>query len=962
MGIPLSRSMKLFTTVAAQSENPPAPKPLILTDEESEYPLGLYLEILEDPGGELTIDEVSSPEFDTRFIPSQEDVPNFGHSDSAYWVRLSLDNQARQMDEWLLEIGFANMHYVDLYTPLPGGNGFGVRQTGALRPVSTRDILYPRIVFALAVPTQSQQDYYLRFKNGGSMTLPLTLWAKDAFWNEAQSEQMHAWLFFGALSALLAYHLFLLFSLKDASYLFFVILLASLLLEELLYLGYFGVYIFPSLFAIKSQLHAFSLSLFVASILLFSDAFLEIKNRIPKLHTVNMGFAAVWGVIILLTPLVRYHILAVVAVPLALFSIGAVLVTGIVSWREGFHPVVFFMAAWLGMLATIILLFLVRIGIAPSTPFNENIYHTGLIWMAVCWSIALADRINLLKNETESANRALRSSENKLSQILEGLPLGVVVYGKDRRPSYANRRTAEILSNPTHGIEVDTRAGRTLEDAVDYFSLQKAGSMQAYPIEDNPIHRALQGEPASVDDIEANLGDRRVPLEIWASPVKDDLGNVESALVVLQDITGRKLVEAELAEYRQHLEALVEQRTEELSSVNEQLEVRLEWFSALNLINQAMARSADFSQIYEKILEIVNHLFVAQGSFISEWEAGRRQLKILAHSCRSNLHPDLVGTSTTLPDGILSDSNLEKGKLIHISRDQLGFLSGPMTMHIEITKIQGLMLVPLILREQFFGFLGLETIEDEKVITSEESNLLGIFSIDIAQVLEDSRQYMQTKELIAAEERNRLARDLHDSVTQVLFSMTLLADVLPQIWRRDPEQGLQRLDKLQRLTRGALAEMRTLLIELRPSAIVNTPLGDLLALLTEATASRSGLLFQLYLEHIPVLPEAVQTNFYRIAQEALNNVIKHAQAKKVVVSLSETLLPADSNGGTRREVMLVIQDDGVGYASGNEMSTHMGIGIMRERAKDIQASFSLESQPGYGTQMTLTWCTELESV
>ena len=67
------------------------------------------------------------------------------------------------------------------------------------------------------------------------MTLPLTLWTKDAFWNEAQAEQMQAWLFFGALSALLVYHLFLLFSLKEASYLFFVILLASILLEELVY-------------------------------------------------------------------------------------------------------------------------------------------------------------------------------------------------------------------------------------------------------------------------------------------------------------------------------------------------------------------------------------------------------------------------------------------------------------------------------------------------------------------------------------------------------------------------------------------------------------------------------------------------------------------------------------------------------------------------------------------------------
>ncbi len=93
---------------------------------------------------------------------------------------------------------------------------------------------------------------------------------------------------------------------------------------------------------------------------------------------------------------------------------------------------------------------------------------------------------------------------------------------------------------------------------------------------------------------------------------------------------------------------------------------------------------------------------------------------------------------------------------------------------------------------------------------------------------------------------------------------------------------MQRLEKLQQLTRGALAEMRTMLLELRPSAVINTPLGDLLAQLTEAVTSRSGLPFQLFIEQIPLLPENVQTSFYRIAQEALNNVVKHAQARQVI--------------------------------------------------------------------------------
>ena len=145
------------------------------------------------------------------------------------------------------------------------------------------------------------------------------------------------------------------------------------------------------------------------------------------------------------------------------------------------------------------------------------------------------------------------------------------------------------------------------------------------------------------------------------------------------------------------------------------------------------------------------------------------------------------------------------------------------------------------------------------------------------------------------------------------------------------------------------------MLELRPSALVNTSLGDLLGQLTEAVASRTGLPFELFIEQIPSLPENVHTNFYRIAQEALNNVVKHAQAMQVTVSLRATLLSQDLNGVPGHEVRLVIQDDGVGYAAGVVRSDHMGISIMRERAAAIHADLSLESQPGYGTQVTLIW-------
>jgi signal transduction histidine kinase len=201
---------------------------------------------------------------------------------------------------------------------------------------------------------------------------------------------------------------------------------------------------------------------------------------------------------------------------------------------------------------------------------------------------------------------------------------------------------------------------------------------------------------------------------------------------------------------------------------------------------------------------------------------------------------------------------------------------------------------------------------------------------------------------------------LHDSVTQVLFSASLVAEVLPRIWSRDPAMAMESLEELRRLTRGALAEMRTMLLELRPYSLLKTPLPELLGQLTEATVSRAGLQFLLSVEQIPSLPDEVQISFYRIAQESLNNVVKHAGASQVKVSLQAKPLAPDSAGDTKQDVKLTIEDDGVGYTPGVGRPEHMGLGIMHERAKVIGANLSIDSQPGIGTQVTLCWTRKVE--
>jgi PAS domain S-box-containing protein len=194
-------------------------------------------------------------------------------------------------------------------------------------------------------------------------------------------------------------------------------------------------------------------------------------------------------------------------------------------------------------------------------------------------------------------------------------------------------------------------------------------------------------------------------------------------------------------------------------------------------------------------------------------------------------------------------------------------------------------------------------------------------------------------------ERTRLARDLHDAVTQTLFSASLIAEVLPQLWEINPQEADKRLSELRELTRGALAEMRTLLLELRPSALTDAALPDLLRQLSEAIIGRARLPIQLVVEGECDLPPEVQVALYRIAQEALNNVVKYARASQVSVNLR---LQPDS-------VRLMVMDDGIGFDPAAVPPNHLGLRIMRERAETISARLNIYSEPGEGTQVTAVW-------
>ena len=263
----------------------------------------------------------------------------------------------------------------------------------------------------------------------------------------------------------------------------------------------------------------------------------------------------------------------------------------------------------------------------------------------------------------------------------------------------------------------------------------------------------------------------------------------------------------------------------------------------------------------------------------------------------------------------------------------------------EARDCQSALIVPLKVKGAIIGVLD---VESDCLNGFDESDVAVVQSLahQVAIAIDNARLYEQAQEMAVVEERQRLARDLHDAVSQTLFSASLIAEVLPRIWTRDQDEGRRRLEEVRQLTRGALAEMRTLLLELRPRALMEAALDDLLRQLAEATTGRARMPIEVEIDgSYSQLNPDVKIALYRIAQEALNNVAKHAQASQATVSLC---CASDA-------IELCVTDDGQGFDLGSIPPDHLGIGIMRERAETIEATLTIDSEIGKGTRVVVVW-------
>lgn len=263
------------------------------------------------------------------------------------------------------------------------------------------------------------------------------------------------------------------------------------------------------------------------------------------------------------------------------------------------------------------------------------------------------------------------------------------------------------------------------------------------------------------------------------------------------------------------------------------------------------------------------------------------------------------------------------------------------------TLLEGMrawMWVPLAVKNRIIGGIGMAH-EASNSFTAHHAALALSVADQAAITMVNAELYAQAQELAVIEERQRLARNLHDAINQSLFSAGLIAEILPRLWKQDQVLAQQSLEDLHRLTRSAQAEMRALLAELHPSTLIDSDLDELLHLLGNVLSGRIDIPVIITVSGKAVLPAKAQVAFYRVCQEALNNIAKHAKASRAEIHLKQE----------RDMVELHICDDGQGFDPKEIVSGHYGLSMMRERVESVGAQLSITSQPDSGTQIAIYW-------
>lgn len=538
-------------------------------------------------------------------------------------------------------------------------------------------------------------------------------------------------------------------------------------------------------------------------------------------------------------------------------------------------------------------------------------------------TIATAAHLVGIAIEHQRAQEALRQSEMRLRAIFEGAPIGIHVTEWEAKATDWRKHT--IKSNRAYqqilgftGEELATlrlEAFTHPEDAVQDRSLYQElldGKRDGYQLEKRYI--AKDGKP------------------FWgrysASIVRDAEARPQLMIGMMENIQEQKQAQQALQVAYQTLEGRVEERTRELATVN----------AIASVVNRSLDLHEIMSEALERTMQVVG--MEAGAAYCLQEED--RTLGMMA---QRGLSDEFVHFTSRLPLETALAGKTLAGERPVIWNALTDYPEGELKSYLLKEGLASVVGVPLLAKGKLVGGLVIST-RTPRELNPEESSLVYSIGQQVGLAVENARLYQQAQRIATMAERSRLARELHDSVTQSLYSVMLHAEAAARsLADKETAEAGDYLKELRDTAQGALREMRLLIFELRPPALEKSGLLSALRTRLNAVEGRGGIKAELQVNNermIEELPFSLREELYHIVQEALNNVIRHARAQSVRVGIEFG----------DKTIDLEVYDDGIGFDPANA-SEGSGLGLrgVRERVQRIGGAMEIQSAPGKGTRV-----------
>ncbi|TDF85836.1 hybrid sensor histidine kinase/response regulator [Pseudomonas sp. H9] len=408
-------------------------------DSTRSLPLGRVMQVFEDRDGNASIAQVSAPSFSEQFRTHQADVLNAGYSTSVFWIKLDLRYTALPTAaprSWLLELAYPPLDHLELYLPDSSGTFRLAQRTGDALPYASRQIEQNNYLFELPFNPGQTTTAYLRLHSQGSIQAPLTLWSTEAYLEEQPTRLYVLGLIYGVLLGMLVYNLFIYLSVRDTSYLYYILYIASFGLYQVSVNGAGVAYFWPD----NPWWANAATPLFIGASGLFgcqfARTFLQMAQHNRIFDGVLKVLMASGGLVMVLSLISSYGIALRLATILALLFTVCIFTAGVYAWWRGLRVARYFIIAWTAFLIGGLVNTLMVLGYLPNVFLTMYASQIGSALEVCLLSLALADRINSMRDQQAQALRETGRALEVLNQQLAN----------------SNRLKDEFLATVTHEL------------------------------------------------------------------------------------------------------------------------------------------------------------------------------------------------------------------------------------------------------------------------------------------------------------------------------------------------------------------------------------------------------------------------------------------------------------------------------------------------------------------------------